>query len=154
MSCTSLAAPPLAFLMARATGAVRRPAAITRSGQGGANCLRLALVRPPSVAPRRTFGSPARALYSRCLTSNPSPKASATPRHWLLWPARSSTKAQTTDIQSSPAAVPRMAVSVVRVLIRSGSTLSSMSAALPDVTARSKAGSKSSVLSTDSPWAP
>ncbi len=48
----------------------------------------------------------------------------------------------------------RIAVSVVRVVIISGSTLSSSKAALPDFRARSKAGAKSAVRETTSAWQP
>src|ERR1044071_3885994 len=51
-------------------------------------------------------------------------------------------------------AAARMAVSVVRVVIRSGSVRASISAARPEATERSKAGMNSSVRVTSSPCAP
>lgn len=49
------------LLIARATGAVRRPAAITRSGHGGTRAARLPAVSPRSDAPNRTLGNTAAA---------------------------------------------------------------------------------------------
>ena len=51
-------------------------------------------------------------------------------------------------------AAARMAASVVRVVIRSGSVRASISAARPEATERSKAGMNSSVRVTSSPCAP
>ena len=49
--------PPDFFLIQRATGAVRRPAAITRSGQGGVKAARHSPVSPERLAPSTAEGN-------------------------------------------------------------------------------------------------
>lgn len=84
---TSRSMPPACCFIHRATGSLRRPAEITRSGHGGARSLEVCLSIPASVARRLRLMTNSHGCASICLTSYSQPSCSASARTCVLSPA-------------------------------------------------------------------
>ena len=98
--CTRRVRPAERCLIQRATGSLRRPALITRSGHGGARALEAARSMPASVgrSPRCASSSQGRAMTS--FSSKPNPSSSASARTWVLSPAFLPSRHQTRGVRS------------------------------------------------------
>src|ERR1043165_2576551 len=89
---TSRARPADCFLIHRATGALRREEAITKSGQGGSSGLDRRRSTDKIDGPRKRFGQWFSELYRNCLVSYGHSRASARLINWPLPPALSASK--------------------------------------------------------------
>ena len=92
---TSRARPPDCFLIHRATGALRREEAITKSGHGGSSGVDRHRSTVKIDGPRKRFGQWFSELYRNCLVSYGQSRASARLINWALPPAFSPSKTQT-----------------------------------------------------------